>query len=387
MFAALAGTMAMMAFVAIVGPLVRRLELPEWVAGLSVTTGGVLWMLLARWWGGVGDRHGRKPVLVIGFAAFGAIYLGMAFGVDLALRQQLSVAAALVLLVVARGLIGAFYAAVPPTVAAVIADNTAPTERSAAMAKLGSANALGLVLGPAAAGWLAGRDLALGLYAAAALPVVALAVVIWGLPRAEAAPARPPGAAPMKLFDPRLRMATWTAFAAMGSVSIAQVLVGFFAIDRLDLPVVEGARVAGMSLAAVGVALMVSQQLVMRVKEVRMAHWIGAGALISGTGFASVTLVATQWHLLACYGVMAFGMGMVFPNFQALAANAVERHEQGAAAGTLSAAQGLGMVLGPVVGTLLYRVSPTLPYLLVCAGLWVLAAITLTRSQKRNAHA
>ena len=384
MFAALTGTMAMMAFVAIIGPLVRRLELPEWVAGLSVTAGGVLWMLLARWWGGVGDRHGRKPVLLIGFVAFGAIYLVLAYGIDLALRHQIGAAAALVLLVVARGLVGAFYAAVPPTVAALVADTTQPAERPAAMAKLGSANALGLVIGPAAAGWLAGHDLALALYCAALLPLLALVVVGFGLPAGKPAAARPPGAKPMKLFDRRLRLATLTGFAAMGSVSIAQVLVGFFAIDRLNLTVIEGARVAGLSLAAVGCALMVAQQLVMRFKQVQMGRWIGVGAVIAGTGFASVTLVASQPHLLICYAVMAFGMGLIFPNFQALAANAVEPHEQGAAAGTLSAAQGLGMVLGPVVGTVLYRVAPSLPYLLVAAGLWALAAVTLVKLQSRS---
>lgn len=378
MFAALTGTMAMMAFVAIVGPLVRRLGLPEWVAGLSVTVGGVLWMLLARWWGGVGDRRGRKRVLVVGFAAFALTYGALALGMDLALHQRVGVGAALALLVVSRGLIGAFYAAVPPTVAAVIADTTPPGERPTAMAKLGSANALGLVLGPAAAGWLAGQDLALALYAAAALPVLALLVVWAALPATGPAAPRPAGAQPMKLFDRRLRMATLTAFAAMGSVSIAQVLVGFFAIDRLGLSVAEGARVAGLALAAVGCALMVAQQLVIQFKRVRMAQWIGWGAAVSGTGFAAVTLVGSQAHLLACYGVMAFGMGLIFPNFQALAANAVEAHEQGAAAGTLSAAQGLGMVLGPVIGTLIYRLAPALPYVLVGVGLWLLALATLT---------
>ena len=387
MFAALTGTMAMMAFVAIVGPIVRRLGLPEWVAGLSVTAGGVLWMLLARWWGGVGDRRGRKPVLVIGFAAFAAIYLVMAYGIDLALHAQISVTAALVLLIAARGLVGAFYAAVPPTTAALVADTTLPAERPVAMAKLGSANALGLVVGPAVAGWLAGRDLALALYFAALLPVLALTVVCVCLPPGKPAAPRPAGAAPMKLFDPRLRMATLTGFAAMGAVAIAQVLVGFFAIDRLSLSVVEGARVAGLALAAVGCALMVAQQLVMRFKTVQMGHWIAVGAVIAGAGFAAVTLVSTQTHLLLCYGVMAFGMGLIFPNFQALAANAVEPHEQGAAAGTLSAAQGLGMVLGPIVGTLLYRVAPWLPYLLMGAALWALAATTLFTWQGRSAHA
>ncbi|AVO35886.1 MFS transporter [Ottowia oryzae] len=382
MLAALTGTMAMMAFVAIVGPLVRRLELPEWVAGLSVTTGGLLWMLLARWWGGMGDRHGRKPVLVVGFAAFALVYLALAYGIDLALRRDITAAAALVLLVVARGLVGAFYAAVPPTAAALIADTTRPAARPAAMAKLGSANALGLVLGPAAAGWLAGRDLALALYFAALLPLLALVVVALGLPSGAPAAARPPGAPPMKLLDRRLRVAALTAFAAMGSVAIAQVLVGFFAIDRLNLSVVEGARVAGLSLAAVGCSLMVAQQLVMRLKHVPMGRWIGVGALIAGLGFFGVTLVTTQWQMLLSYAVMSFGMGMIFPNFQALAANAVLPHEQGAAAGTLSAAQGLGMVLAPLIGTMLYRVAPALPYAVVGTGLWALAALAFVKLRR-----
>ena len=382
MLAALTGTMAMMAFVAIVGPLVRRLELPEWVAGLSVTTGGLLWMLLARWWGGMGDRHGRKPVLVVGFAAFALVYLALAYGIDLALRRDITAAAALVLLVVARGLVGAFYAAVPPTAAALVADTTPPAARPAALAKLGSANALGLVLGPAAAGWLAGRDLALALYFAALLPLLALVVVALGLPSGAQAAARPPGAPPMKLLDRRLRVPALTAFAAMGSVAIAQVLVGFFAIDRLNLSVVEGARVAGSSLAAVGCSLMVAQQLVMRLKHVPMGRWIGVGALIAGLGFFGVTLVTTQWQMLLSYAVMSFGMGMIFPNFQALAANAVLPHEQGAAAGTLSAAQGLGMVLAPLIGTMLYRVAPALPYAVVGTGLWALAALAFVKLRR-----
>lgn len=378
--AALTGTMAMMTFVAVVGPIVRQLALPEWVAGLSVTAGGVLWMLMARWWGGVGDRRGRKPVMLVGLAAFALVYWVLALGVDLALHQRIGALAAMALLVAARALIGAFYAAVPPTAAAVVADHTQPGERPAAMARLGSANALGMVIGPAAAGWLAGHDLALALYAAAMLPVIALLIIWLALPGGRPAAARrPPGAAPMRLFDARLRPAALTGFAAMASVAIAQVLVGFFAIDRLGLPVDEGARVAGLALTCVGCALIVAQQCVVRLKGVPLARWIALGALIAGCGFAGVAAVQSQTTLLACYATMAFGMGLIFPNFQAMAANAVQPHEQGAAAGTLSAAQGLGMVLGPIVGTLLYRLSHALPYLLVGAGLWALAAFTFAR--------
>ncbi|MDO9436926.1 MFS transporter [Hydrogenophaga sp.] len=383
-FAALAGTMAMMAYVAVIGPVVRKLGLPEWVAGLSVTAGGIFWMLLARWWGGVSDRHGRKPVLLVGLSAFALVYGAMALGVDLALRGHLPPLLVIALLIVARSLIGAFYAAVPPTAAATIADHTPPQLRASRMARLGSANALGMVAGPAAAGWLATQDLGIALYAAAVLPVLALLVIAFGLPHRAPSHALPGGGkkpgTKLRLLDPRLRQACLTAFLAMTSVAIAQVLVGFFAIDRLGLSEQQGARVAGLSLTAVGVSLMVSQQFVMRWKSVPPTRWIWIGALIAGTGFSCVLFAYSQTIILACYGFAAFGMGLIFPTFQAMAANAVEPHEQGAAAGVLSAAQGLGMVIGPLAGTLLYHLAPALPYLVVGGALIALSAFTATRT-------
>jgi len=94
---------------------------------------------------------------------------------------------------------------------------------------------------------------------------------------------------------------------------------------------------------------------------------------VSGIGFASVALVDARWELLLAYAVAAFGMGFVFPSFQALAADSVQAHEQGAAAGTVASVQGLGMVIGPMLGTLLYQWRPSAPYLLVGALLLVLS--------------
>lgn len=163
-------------------------------------------------------------------------------------------------------------------------------------------------------------------------------------------------------------------FAAMISVTIAQVTVGFFAIDRLQLAPAAGARMAGLALTAVGVGLIVAQVLVMTFKTMPPRRWIALGAVISGIGFSSVALVQAPWQLLATYALAAFGMGFVFPSFQALAADSVQAHEQGAAAGAVASVQGLGMVIGPMLGTLLYRAAPSAPYLLVGLVLLGLAA-------------
>ena len=126
-----------------------------------------------------------------------------------------------------------------------------------------------------------------------------------------------------------------------------------------------------------------AQALVMKL-EVHPRRWIILGALISGIGFASVAGVQQGWQLPAAYALAAFGMGFVFPSFQALAADAVEAHEQGAAAGTVAAAQGLGMVAGPMLGTLLYRGGPSLPYLLVGALLLLLCALAAAHRMKET---
>lgn len=384
-FTALAGTMAMMAFVAVIGPVVRVLGLAEWHAGLSVTAAGVLWMLAARRWGGLSDRIGRRRVLLIALAAYAVIYLAMAVFVDLALRHPPAVIVSVVVLVATRALVGLFYAAVPPTAAALVADEVPPGSRASTMARLGAANALGMVFGPAAAGWIASRHLGLALYVVAALPLLSLLLVWWRLPdQPPPARAAPGPRAALAWFDPRLRLPVFAVFAAMVSVTIAQVVVGFFAIDRFGLSPAEGARLAGLALTCVGAGLMGSQLLVMRLRAVPPVRFIAIGAVVAAVGFGACSLVVVQWQLLVAYAVAAFGMGFVFPAFQGLAADAVQAHEQGAAQGTVASVQGLGMVVGPMLGTMLYARDPATPYQMVALVLLVLAAVAGVHARQRR---
>lgn len=363
-FVALAGTMAMMAFVAVVGPLTRLLGLSEWHAGLSMTAAGVLWMLSARRWGQYSDRIGRRRVLMVSLACFTVICGLLALFVDRALAHPPRVLVSVMVIVGARALIGLVYAAVPPSAAAHIADQVPPDRRASAMARLGAANAVGMVAGPMIAGWIAIYDLSLVLYAATLLPLLSLLAVGWRLPRTRPAAARAPAPSTVGWRDARLRLPIFAAFAAMISVTVTQVTIGFFAIDRLSLPPADGARVAGFALTAVGGGLIVSQWAMIRLTW-PPRRWLLVGALLSGIGFASVSLVVAQWQLLAVYALAGLGMGLVRPSLQALTANAVESHEQGAAAGLVASMQGLGMVVGPLAGTLLYRGSPSAPYLVV----------------------
>lgn len=375
MFVACTGSMAMMAFVAVIGPMARLLGLQPWHVGAAVTAAGVAWMLMARFWGARSDRLGRRRVLLTALAGFALSYVFLALFMGFALTAVPLVTISFAGMVLGRTLVGAFYAAVPPICAAVVADHLPADRRAHGMAGIGAASALGMVVGPGAAGILAGWSLGASLHVIALLPVMALVGVWLFLPADAAHVPRKPST--LKLADPRIRRAVCTAFVAMFSVVTAQVVVGFYALDRLGLDSAGAARAAGVALALVGASLFVSQMVLRRLNWPPL-RFVRIGAAVGALGFGATPFAGGEAALWAAYMVAAAGMGWVYPSLSALAANAVEAHEQGAAAGTMGAAQGLGAVAGPIVGAGLYQLSYGAPYglaavMLLAAALWPVA--------------
>jgi len=159
---------------------------------------------------------------------------------------------------------------------------------------------------------------------------------------------------------------------AMLCVSIAQITVGFFALDRLGMSPADAAQTAGIALTMVGFALICSQMVVRRL-EWPPLRLIRVGAFVAAAGFSGSMMADAAWGLWLCFFVSAGGMGLIFPSFAALAANAVEASEQGATAGSIGAAQGFGVVIGPLAATLIYGIEPRLPYLMAAVLLLLVA--------------
>ncbi len=373
----LISTMAMMAFVAIIGPMARHLGLAPWQVGLVVTAGGVCWVLCARRWGALSDRIGRRPVLLAGVAGFAVSYAAMCALLIVSLQVMPGATLVFVGLLLTRCAVGACYAAMPAAGMALLADQSPPEHRARAMATLGAANGVGLVLGPALAGMLAQYGMALPLIATALLPILALVLFWRRLPVTPRLASAPP-ASQMRLTDARLRQPLAVAFIAMFCVTIAQMVVGFYAIDRLGLAPAAAAQAAATALTLVGVALIATQLVVRRVSW-SPRRLVLLGTVVSAAGFAGIAAATTVTVLGLAYFVAAAGMGFVFPAFSAMAANAVEPHEQGATAGSVGAAQGLGTVVGPLMGTALYEIAPSVPYLVAAALLLAVALATLRR--------
>ncbi|MCO3168915.1 MFS transporter [Pseudomonas aeruginosa] len=311
MFETFVCTLAVMSFVALVGPLARKLGLAPWQAGAAVTVGGIAWMLAARPWGIASDRHGRRRILLGGLAGFALSYASLCLFIVLALHWTLPTLLAFAGIVLLRGLAGGFYAAVPACTAALVADHVEARR--------------------------------------------------WR-PREERR--QPNRGAALAIGDRRLRRPLAVGFVAMFSVTVAQITVGFFALDRLRLDSADAARVAGIALTAVGVALILAQLLVRRL-DWPPPRLIRVGGLVAAIGFAAVCFADSPPLLWLAFFVAAAGMGWVFPAVSALNANAVRAEEQGAAAGTLVAVHGFGLISGPLLGALLHQLDSRAPYALV----------------------
>lgn len=376
---------AIYAFVALASPLAYLLNLKAWHIGMLFGVVGLIWMGLAGSWGQMADRRGRVATLRIAMSGFTLAYLALAAYAWWALRQAPhatpTATLSLVAILLTRAAMGGFYGGIPVAAVAWVADRTEPAERAPAMARLGAAGSIGMVLSPPLAGWIGRHDIALSLAVFALLPLIALPLI------SRLKESRQPATSTQKIRmnpgDPRIRQAWLASFAIYGSVVIANICLGFFLIDRLGVKAQDSAFWVGAALGSAGLALIVAQTLVSRRPGVTPAKWLRWGTLLGAIGFGSALLVAHPLSICLGYFIAGFGLGMAFPATSALAANAVEAHEQGACAGAISVAQGLSMVIAPMIGTLMYHWREWAPFALIAL---VLAAVSLGIHTRANAE-
>ena len=146
--------------------------------GLLVATSALLEFLFAPLWGGVSDRIGRKPVLMIGIAGYGLSSL--LFGLSTHLWM----------LFASRALSGILSSATLVTALAYVSDTTTEEERGGGMGILGAAMAFGLMVGPGLGGWLAGDSFSRPFFIAAAMSLVSLLLILIFLPESLPVAAR-----------------------------------------------------------------------------------------------------------------------------------------------------------------------------------------------------
>jgi len=359
---------------AVLPPLARQIAMPDLWVGLIYTVSATLFLIMSQVWGVVSDRTGRRPVIIMGFAAFSVTMLVLATGVHLGLSGALSVIWVFAILAAARAVFGAFGSASAPAATAYVADRTAPAERTEALAALTAAFGFGAAIGPGFAAWMTPRfGLAAPLVVTAALAAAAAVAVALYLPERTPPRGEKTGRARTPAWrliaDPRLR-----DLMAFGSVVwIAQAVglqtANFYVMDRIGVSGAEAAGYAGGVLTAGALAMLVAQLgIIPRLKPSPRTAMIWGGGIMSVAALMMAN-AHSFGEIIFAFTMSGLGMGLARPGMAAGVSLAVEADEQGAAAGLAAGTAGLGFLIAPVAGLGLYvTVGPSSPF-------WVLAVL------------
>ncbi|UHA73712.1 MFS transporter [Paenibacillus sp. 481] len=355
----------------IMAPLIRALGLQETDAGWIVSASSLMVMLSSAMWGALSDKIGRKRVILIGMTGMVISYGMFGFASQEGLAGGLPIIPLFVLLLISRILLGASFPAILSASQAYMADLTSERDRSAGMSLIGAANGIGFVIGPALAAVLSAIGFLAPIYVAAILPLLALIGIAFALPNTvSAGPTRGRQQQPFQ----RRAVAPFLVVATVFMMALIQIQMtaGFYFQDKLGLSTAQTAQAVGVALLCIGIMMALVQLVIVRAYKLSPFQLLRFGVPIFVSG---ILLLISYDHIgvyAAAFALLGIGAGLVIPGFTSGASLAVAQHEQGAAAGMIAMAIGIGSLIGPLSGTFLYQIRPEVPFWLLIVLLTLL---------------
>jgi MFS transporter, DHA1 family, tetracycline resistance protein len=309
--------------------------------------------------GGLSDRHGRRPILLLCLLGTSLAYL------LLGLAQTLTF---LVLAVVLAGATGGTLA----TAQAYIADSTSKVDRARGLGLIGAAFGLGLMAGPALGGLLSLHSLGAPALFASALALTNFAFGYLTLPESHALRLRK--RVPLLRLDPISQLARILQIRNLRAL-LAAVLLLNLALAGLvnNFPLFSHVRFGwgttsnAFFFAFVGVCAVVTQgSLIGRLQpHFGESRLLGGGLALVSLNLVLVALVPSGVLLYPVVGLLALGMGLAIPSLTALISNRTPAEAQGRLMGGLQAILSLAMILGPALtGFAFDYVGIPAPYLI-----------------------
>lgn len=332
--------------------------------GLLGSLYSLLQFLFAPVWGGLSDRIGRRPTLLVTLLGTLAGYVLWIFSGSFAL------------LIVSR-LVCGIAAGNLSTASAVVADVTEGKHRARGMGLLGMSIGLGFIFGPVVcllamkygptlgqAPWEGG--LAFNPFSAPALASAVLAGfnLLWIATRFQEtlAPERRgtsahtrvwnPFAQARRLAVPGLARTNAVTFLFYTAFSGMEFTLTFLAAERLQYDVDAMTKMfvfAGLTIALVQGGLV--RRLVPRLGERRVAR---IGLVVLLPGFVLIGLAESSGTLYAGLFLMAVGSALAMPSLSSLASRYAPGDRQGLALGTNRSLGSLARAIGPIAASLLY---------------------------------
>jgi len=351
---------------ALLAPLGREVGFGEIQIGLIISCSALTFTLTSPAWGRNSDRWGRKPVLLLGLFGytFGCALFATSF--YLGLKGLLTGALLYLSAIGSRVLMASLMSAAPGAASAYIADTTTLEQRVAGMGRLGAARTLGAILGPTLCGLLATLGLLAPLYIAAGITLIGAILVAVVLREPPQTVSHQAPKSRLKLFDKRYFPYILIGFLTFFAFSMVSQTIGFYLQDRFVLDGKATAQALGFGMGVSALMSLFSQAYLVSRMKLSPIRLLNSGLPVLLCGYALLLIVNSIALVAMCLGIVGLGLGMVAPAFTAGASLAVGADEQGATGGLTSACPAAGFVLGPLIGTSLYQIQPTLPFLSAC---------------------
>lgn len=362
----------------VIAPLSREVHLAEWHVGIMVSTAAVMVVLTSQFWGRRSQSWGSRPVLVAAMAIL--TFSMMIFTVVYALARagQLSQPWVIPLFVLTRGvLFGGALAAVFPTAQTFITRVTSSeAERVNGMASIGAIQGFAMIAGAVVGGLLAGISLFLSIASVPVLMAMGLGIAFLMLPNHEPGITipKPPRISP---FDHRVGPFLLAGFGMFTSLGFTQFVTGFLIQDRYLLDANTTGMVAGLTLLASGVTMIIAQGLVIPHLNWSPTTLLRVGTAIGVLGFGLLLIHGPMWLLVAATAIVTFGIALGMPGYTAGPTLLMDPEEQGGLAGLIGATNGLTFVIAPTLSTSLYAVWPNLP-IMIAGGVLFLVFIMVS---------
>ena len=387
LFGGLLGNAAGHAFLFVVlPPLGRRMGFADLQTGALLSLGALALIVAAPVWGVIAERRGRKPVLLTGFAGVAIALALLGLVIELRLGGAVAAKVAFALLLAVRLLQSLTSGGLLPAAQAYMADTTSADRRAGGMGRMAASFGLGSVVGASLVWLFAGVSLPLGLAVIAAF-VATTGLLCW---RALPEPMRAVDAGPAASRIDLRRIWPFLIVTMLGVTTYAllQATTGLRLQDTLGVTPEVAAGRAGGALTASALAMVIAQGF--------LVGWLGwpphrlmiAGAVLALLGMIATAFAPGYAELLAALCVVGLGLGLLLPGNLAALSLATGADAQGKVAGINAVGQGLGMVIGPMLGTALYQRGPTVPSLggaalIACVCLLATIAATNIKQDKR----
>lgn len=297
--------------------------------------------------GGLSDRFGRRPVLLLSLFGFGLDYIlqGLAPSIGWLFVGR-----------IIAGIMGASFT----TASAYIADVSPPEKRAQNFGLIGAAFGMGFIIGPAIGGFLGSYGPRVPFFVAAGLTLLNWLYGFFVLPESL----KPENRRPFnwKRANPvgsLVRLQRYPVIISLVASLVLIYIAGHAMQSTWTFITMEqfkwSEKVVGLSLAFIGLMIGIVQGGLSRFIIPKLGpKWsVYVGLIMYAIGFICFSLANQSWMMFAFMVPYALG-GIAGPSLQGIISSQVPSNEQGELQGALTSLASVTSIIGPLVMTYLF---------------------------------